>query len=273
MSKFVWLKHRCVFEISGQDRHSFLQGLITNDVNKVKDNQLIYSAMLNSQGRFLYDFFLFEKEEKIFVDCFSEKQEEIIKKLNFYKLRSKVEIKKNEEIHVIQNLAENIDIFLENKFIDPRFNQLSSRIYATQEEFKLIKKDLLSEEEYHFIRIKNKICEGEIDLTFEKSFILEFGFNQLNAVDYNKGCYIGQEPTARTHHLGEIRKKIFHITFDRNLNPEKNSEIYCEEKSVGVVLSSCIYDEQTHALAIIKISNDFKPNNLSVGQSRIIIVD
>lgn len=273
-SNKIILQTRAIIEISGLDRKKFLQGLITNDINKASNQNLIYSAMLSNQGRFLYDFFIFELNEILIIDCLLSRRDEILQKLNFYKLRSKVEIKKNDEI-LICSAAEpqNIDSF---DFIDPRNKNLGYRIYTKKSALSSQNND---ESFYDYLRIKNKIAEGEKDLTYEKSFIAEFGFDDLNAIDYNKGCYVGQEPTARIHHLGEIRKKIYHIKIEiskQKPNLEtKSSQITCEGKSVGIVLSSVFIENELHALALIRISEglNFEDNQtLLLGENKINII-
>ena len=94
------LQDRTIIEIAGDDRKNFLQGLITNDINKASSTNLIYSAMLNASGRFLYDFFIFENDNKIIIDCLKSRRDEIVMKLGFYKLRAKIQIKKNDELKV-----------------------------------------------------------------------------------------------------------------------------------------------------------------------------
>jgi folate-binding protein YgfZ len=241
MNQITNLKSRSIIEVCGEDRKKFLQGLITNNINKANLENLIYAAMLNSSGRFLYDFFIFEKDQKLILDCFAPRRDEIFQKLNFYKLRSKVELKKNDEIFLEQN-------FLGVGFVDPRSSQLGYRNYQA-------KQDLVYSQEYHFKRIAAKIPESELDLTYEKSLILEFGFDELNAIDYQKGCYVGQELTARTHHLGQIRKKIFHVKILNKTSLPKNSEITCQGKVAGIILSSVFFQDNLHALALIKLSN------------------
>ncbi len=243
------LKDRAIIEIAGDDRKKFLQGLITNDINKASEKNLIYSAMLNSQGRFLYDFFIFEIGEKLIIDCFAARRDEIIQKLNFYKLRAKVEIKKNDQLTVTQS-------FSLGQFADPRHLELGFRTYSSNQ-------PEASENSYHTKRIALKIAESEHDLTYEKSLILEFGFDDLNAIDYQKGCYVGQELTARTHYSGQIRKKLFHIKIDAKNAPEKNSEITCEAKPAGLILSSSFANSELHALALIKLPNDQNFNDFS----------
>ncbi len=270
------LSDRAIIEVLGPDRKKFLQGLITNDITKVSENHLIYSCMLNAQGRFLYDFFIFEDGEKLMLDCYAPRRDEIVQKFGFYKLRSQITIKKNENLFptaVIDALPNLVilgakDLISSNSkslltrssgprpkddecgdneyflFADPRNNALGSRLYINSQE----KGD---ESIYHFTRIKNKIAESEHDLTYEKSFIAEFGFDNLNAINYNKGCYVGQEPTARIHHLGEIRKEIIYLKLPQKL--EKNAEITCEDGSAALVLSSVLYNNEIHALALKKI--------------------
>lgn len=250
------LQNRSILELSGADRKKFLQGLITNDVNKATDSNLIYAAMLNATGRFLYDFFIFEKDEKLFLDCLASRRDEILKKLSFYKLRADVMIKKNDELLVAQS-------FFEHGFSDPRSEKLGYRIYGTADELAAVEKDLISEDSYNFARIENKIPEGENDLTYEKSLILEFDFDNLNAISYEKGCYIGQELTARTHYKGEIRKKLFHIKISGDSKLEKGSEISCEGKSVGIILSAINHQNELHALALVRLPDNLEDKNFT----------
>ncbi len=270
MEKII-LIDRSIIEIIGEERKNFLQGLITNNINKANSESLLYSVMLSPQGKFLYDLFIFEVGEKLFLDCFSERRDEIIKKLNFYKLRSKVEISKNDEFKVEQILSKSDYTKSDNEFIfeDPRHQNLGKRIYSRNPFTNSIKERLT----YDLARIANKIAESELDLTYDKSFILEFGFNELNAIDYEKGCYIGQELTARTHYRGEIRKKLCHVTIENLQEVKKNQEISCEGKSAGIVLSSVYYQNKLHALALIRLEN-FAENidKLELDKNKVSIV-
>jgi len=259
----IFLKTRSILEIRGPDRKSFLQGLITNDINKASDANLIYAAMLNAQGRFLYDFFIFEDNEKIILDCLSERRDEIFKKLNFYKLKAQVQIFKNDNYSVASCNLKSGEKF---EFEDPRNENMGFRKY-----FIAANVEVSDESQYHFQRILQKIPESEYDLTYEKSIIAEFGFDELNAVDYKKGCYIGQELTARTHYMGQVRKKIFHIKISELKEIEKNHEISCQGKSIGIVLSSVFYDNFLHALALIKIEEN-QPQECTINDKKISIL-
>ena len=133
MTNFFLLIDRSIIEISGLDSKEFLQGLITNDINKISDKSLIYSCMLNAQGRFLYDFFIFSKDEKIFIDCYLPRRDEIVKKLNFYKLRSKVEIKINDEIGVFFSKENGEGL----SFEDPRNVKMGYRSYFLKDKISI----------------------------------------------------------------------------------------------------------------------------------------
>jgi len=258
-TKIVILQNRSIISISGGDAKIFLQGLITNDVNKVSEKQAIYALMLNPQGRFLYDVFIIQNGERFLLDCSLEKVDEIIQKLSFYKLRSKIEIKKEEDFLVtITDFSPSNLVLGEEKigekifFADPRNSELGFRIFAKKTIIKeLVKTDDSNNAEYNFRRIKLRIADDS-DLTFDKSFPLEFGFDNFNAIDYQKGCYVGQETTARMHYRGIIRKKIFLVEILDCNKIEKSSEIEADGKKIGEILSSILYDNKLLALALIK---------------------
>lgn len=252
------LSDRSIIEITGPDNKKLIQGLITNDINKAKDN-LIYTAMLNNKGRFLHDFFIFESKDVLFLDCHQNQRDQIIKKLSFYKLRSTVEILKNDELKVFSN-NEKIG------FIDPREEKLGYRSY------KKFEKEDDSTNTYHQKRIELKIPDGEYDLTIEKSLILEFNFDNLHAISYEKGCYIGQELTARTHHTGQIRKKLYFVKIDTNMSIEKNTKITCKNDDCGIILSSFIKDNCFYALALIKDEFMDSSNNFEVEGQKLNII-
>ncbi|MCE2687101.1 MAG: hypothetical protein LW595_00940 [Rickettsiales bacterium] len=287
------LNHRSIIEISGTDRYDFLQGLLTNDIIKSR-NSIIYSAMLNPKGRFLFDFFIFESNQILILDCPKSRNEEIVKKFNFYKLRKNVNIKISQNWLILQNTDETDykKLFSNHRhlsFKDPRSNKLGDRIYLINEE----ENKFLNYEDninyYHYLRIINKITEGEFDLTYDKSIIAEFNFDDLNAIDYKKGCYVGQELTARTHYLGKIRKKLFYCQlkkaeeFYQNINKTataktviaktviaktvidyKNQEIKIllneQEVIVGIALSTIEYGNSQHLLALLDCENSEDKN-------------
>jgi folate-binding protein YgfZ len=251
--KIEILKNRAVISISGDDKTTFLQGLLTNDINKVSENQAIYSFMLSPQGRFLYDFFIIRSGEKLLLDCNAEKIDEIIQKLSFFKFRSKVEIQKELDLSV----AVLEEKFADEKiaFLDPRSKEMGYRAFVL---------NAIDNEnsQYDLRRINLKIPDDS-DLTADKSFPLEFGFDDFDAVDYKKGCYVGQETTARMHYKGTIRKKIFLVEILNLKQIEKGTEIEADDKKIGEVLSSIFHQDKLLALVLIKnLDNEGKEINL-----------
>lgn len=257
MKYLTILPNRSVISIAGDDRKTFLQGLITNDINKVTDLDAIYAFYLSPQGRFLYDFFIIADGEKLLLDVAKEFLDEIVKKLSFYKLRSKVEIKKEPDLAVF---ASNDKNSFENEkivFVDPRMEKMGYRAICNSS-FSQSK----NIDEYNLQRLTLRLPDDS-DFTYDKSFPLEFGFDNFNAVDYKKGCYIGQETTARMHYKSVIRKKIFLCELTQ-ASVNKGEKIIFEEKEVGEILSSVFYHNKLFALALIKnLDNDGIDVNLS----------
>ena len=256
----IILKNRAVISVSGADRTSFLQGLITNDIKKVSVNQEIYAFMLSPQGRFLYDFFIAQNDDEFLIDCSSDLLDEIVQKLSFYKLRSKVEIEKNPDLQVAVNLSK--DEF-ENKkvsFTDPRTARMGFRAF--------VKGGAKTDDatSYNLKRFELRLPD-ENDLTYDQSFPLEFGFEDFNAIDYKKGCYVGQETTARTHYKGKIRKKVFLTELKEAV--AKGMQITADEKKIGEVLS--VISTQNKLLALVLLKNlDNEGNEINLKNLKLI---
>jgi len=204
------LSDRKLIEITGADAKKFLQSLITNDINKLSNENSIFACLLTPQGKFLFDFFIYEINSKIIIDIINKFFEQFIKKLNLYKLHSDVEI-----IVINGNiLFSNKPIDCDNIFRDPRTSKEFYRIIDFN--FEQSADDNL--DLYHKIRIENMLIEGAYDLIQEKSFILHYGYHNLNAIDFDKGCYVGQEVTTRSFRRGVIRKKIISFQSVQDLN-------------------------------------------------------
>lgn len=244
---------RKIIQISGPDRKNFLQGLITNDINSLQPKKpLIYSLMLTATGNFLYDFFISENNNQIYLDVDKNRAEEILKKLSLYKLSATIDLKISDNLTII---------FLERKttqftyFLDPRSEKLGFRAILDKNQIKeiannpdFIQKDLNF---YNKIRFDHKIPDHN-DLIVKKSIPAEYGFFDLNAINFEKGCYIGQEVMARIKYKGVIRKKIYLVEIIGNNSFEKNAEITCEDRKIGNILSSIKIDDQILALALLK---------------------
>lgn len=216
---FVPLVDRSLLKLKGEDCLTFLQGIISNDINKLRSAPCMYALMLTPQGKFLYDFFIYKSADNILLDCNSGKKDEIKKKLLMYKLRSKVEINDADEFEVVAT-SENIDTGI--CVDDPRNADLPKRAITKHEDnYKIFYKKhlkLYDFQEYEKLRISACIAS---DKDMNNSFPLEYQMDEHGAIDYKKGCYIGQEVTARTHHRGTLRKAPMVVIAPQNADLTK----------------------------------------------------
>jgi folate-binding protein YgfZ len=224
------LTSRTCHLISGEDAASFMQGLISNDVRRAEKGELVYASMLSPQGKFLHDFFIAAHENGFLIDIDKLRAGDFKKRLMLYKLRSKVDIR-DHEYQVFASWHEP-KLEMGKLYADPRHGALGLRIYSAQ-----ALASTASEADYHAYRIALGVPDGAIDLIPEKSFLLEWGIDQLHGVDYQKGCYVGQEVTARTHYRGQVKKAPYIVSADHPL-PPSGTLIYCGEKEVGELRSS-----------------------------------
>lgn len=197
---------RTVLRITGQDRHKFLQGMVSNDVSRLRDG-LVYAALLTPQGKYLADFFLVPDEGAILLDVHGSLGAGLLQRLNMYKLRADVKIKAT-QLHVHRGLGP----APAGAFADPRHDALGWRAYAEAP-------GTSPEIDWDAIRVAHLIPETGIELIPNETFILEAGFEPLHGVDFRKGCYVGQEVTARMKHKTELRKGLARIALDAPVPP------------------------------------------------------
>lgn len=268
--KIAHLPHRAVLEIQGEDRATFLQGLITNDITKVTAAQTIYAALLTPQGRFLYDFFISEKDESYFLETDKDRIEALLKKLNLYKLRSKVVLSLRSDIQVFslwgEGIAESLNLQDEKGatrdllFMDPRLLALGARSLGTKT-FQGF--TVATSEDFALHRYQLGVPEGDQDMIPEKSIPLECGLDELQAISWTKGCYMGQELTARTKYRGLVRKRIFPAKIEGELS--ENKEIFLNDTAVGEVRSFV----KSHGLALLRIEALEEGGDFKCGNARI----
>ena len=228
-SRFVVLDDRAVLAIGGPDRVSFLQGLVSNDVARVSRERAIYAAFLTAQGKYLHDFMLIERDEAFWLDGERARLADLKRRLSMYRLRAKVTLEERPDLAVAAVLdgsplglpAEPGAARLFDNgivFTDPRLPALGTRAILPQDEVRsgLMAAGLSEGEfaEYDRRRLALGIPDGSRDLVLDKTILLEAGFDELNGVDWNKGCYIGQELTARTKYRGLIKKRLFPVRID-----------------------------------------------------------
>jgi folate-binding protein YgfZ len=205
---FARLPNRALLRLSGPDRLTFLQGLVSNDVNAALPGQAIYSCLLTPQGKFLHDFFLYADGESLLIECEADRRADLMQKLRMYKLRSRIEL-----AEVAFSVFAAFGTGAAAGAIsapDPRMAALGTRIILAEG-----KPDLpeLPYDTYDRLRIAHAVPDGSRDMEVGKAILLENNIDLLNGIAWDKGCYTGQELTARTKYRGLIKKRLMPVRF------------------------------------------------------------
>jgi len=263
--QIILLENRGLISITGEDIKNFLQNIITNDIEKVSSSASIFSALFTPQGKYLFEFFLIQSKKGYLLDCDNQFTNEIINYLLKYKLRSKIEIKDISEDYVIGiiNSEKFLDIQKsENKtgdtiefrdsplFLDPRNKNLGARIVSTLEKLHLTIKKLnlkIIKPDTYFAKAHSLgIPIKGIQNLKDQLFGLEANFEELNAIDFKKGCYIGQENTARMKLKEKLRRRLLPIYSSEKLNI--GEELFYNKVKVGKILI-----DQPYPFGLIKV--------------------
>ena len=268
------LDDRAILYINGIDVKEFLQNLISNDINKVSDMNSCFSSLLTPQGKFLYEFIIVKHKSGYLIDCEKPQAEELFKQLYLYKLRSKVEILNlSNEFVVAAFSQEKFLTFDDTKdisgftikyredpiFLDPRNKQLGARLIINLEKLYLSLKKLnlhdTNLKEYYSLSHKLGIVPKDLNKLQNKLFGIECNYEELNGIDFKKGCYVGQENTARIKLKNKLSKRLFPINLINGKLHEGES-IYYKDIEIGKVLI-----DQDYPFALIKyLDKNFKEN-------------
>ena len=259
------LDDRAILYINGDDAKNFLQNLISNDINKVTDNCSCFASLLTPQGKFLYEFMVVKHKLGYFIDCEKLQSEEIFKQLNIYKLRSKVEILNLSNEFVVASFGYQKYLSLEGSkdilgftfkyredpiFLDPRNKNLGGRLIINLEKLYLsLKKLELKDskiENYYIQSFKLGIVPKNLNKLKNKLFGIECNYEELNAIDFKKGCYVGQENTARIKLKNKLSKRLLPIELINGKLTE-GEPIFFDDIEIGKVL----IDEE-YPFALIK---------------------
>ena len=252
-NQIVILEDRGLVLVKGAEAKEFLQNIISNNIDKVNESNSIFSAIFTPQGKYLYEFFIIKHNESYFLDCDSTFKEELIKHLLKYKLRSKIDIKdlsssyvigvtSEEKFKEIQNEAgskEKTILYRESPFfLDTRSAKLGARILSSLEKLHLTIKKLslkiVDKSNYLKTAHKEGIPIQGINNLQDNLFSLESNFEELNAIDFKKGCYVGQENTARMKLKNKLRRRLFPVLAKNTL--KILDEIKFKEQIIGKVL-------------------------------------
>ena len=248
------LDDRAILYLNGEDTKEFLQNLISNDINKVNHSNSCFSSLLSPQGKFLYEFIIIKHKSGYLIDCEKPQADGLFKQLSTYKLRSKVEILNLSNEFVVAAFShEKFLTFDESKdvpgftlkyredpiFLDPRNKQLGARLIINLEKLylSLKKLDLLDAnmDEYYSFSHKLGIVPKDLNKLQNKLFGIECNYEELNGIDFKKGCYVGQENTARIKLKNKLSKRLLPIDIIKGELTEGES-IYYNDNEIGKVL-------------------------------------
>ncbi len=263
--QIILLEDRGLISITGEDTKNFLQNIITNDIDKVSFSSSIFSALFTPQGKYLFEFFLIQTKNGYLLDCDNEFTKEIINYLSKYKLRSKIEItdistdyviglispEKFLDIQESENKTDDTIEFRDSPlFLDPRNKNLGARILSSLEKLHLTIKKLdlkIVKPNAYFAKAHSLgIPIKGIKNLKDQLFGLEANFEELNAIDFKKGCYIGQENTARMKLKEKLRRRLLPISSTEKLN--LGEEIFYNKIKIGKILI-----EQPYPFGLIKV--------------------
>jgi len=230
------LPSRAVLRVRGGDTGKFLQGLITNDIGKAQGSGAVHAGLLSPQGKILFDFFVVEHGDEFLLDVAQDKAAELMQRLNFYRLRAQVEIAE-EPVLAVAAVWGGSPRPVEGAiiFTDPRLAELGFRMLLPKgTDLATLGGEAQPEADYHLLRIGLGVPEGGRDYAFSEAFPHEALFDQLNGVDFAKGCYVGQEVVSRMEHRGTARKRIVPVEGDAAL-PASGTSIEADGVPIGTL--------------------------------------
>ncbi len=255
-TRYAILAGRGVFALGGPDARSFAQGLISNDIEKVTPARAIYAALLTPQGKFLHDFFIVELGDALLFDCEGPRLKDLERRLTMYRLRAAVTLEDKSAAYLVAALtgegalaALGLDAAEGSAapfaagvvYTDPRLGAVGARAVLPRDgAVAALEKAgfaAASADDYDRLRLAHALPDGSRDMLVDKGFALENGLDALNGVDFDKGCYVGQELTARTKHRGAIRKRIFRVDVDGPL-PEPGTPVTLGGRDAGEMRSA-----------------------------------
>jgi len=217
------LVDRGLIRLAGADARPFLQGLISNDLDLLRPNSALYAALLTPQGKYLFDFLLYDRGNHVLVDAERERLNDLIRRLTLYRLRSQVTIEDVSDALTVLAVYDRKPIptsVLDHPaaVVDPRLPDLGLRVVLPHDEVDgfVAAHDLERAErpDYDRLRISLGVPDGSRDLVVERSLLLESGFEELHGVSFTKGCFVGQELTARTKHRALVKKRLLPVRVD-----------------------------------------------------------
>ena len=248
------LDDRAILYLNGEDTKEFLQNLISNDINKISDENTCFTSLLTPQGKFLYEFIIIKHKSGYLIDCEKSQADGLFKQLSIYKLRSKIEILNLSNEFVVAAFSHEKFLTFDKAqdeagftikyredpiLLDPRNKLLGARLVINLEKLYLSLKKLdlhdSKLEEYYSLSHKLGIVPKDLNKLQNKLFGIECNYEELNGIDFKKGCYVGQENTARIKLKNKLSKRLLPINVVNGELTEGES-IYYSENEIGKVL-------------------------------------
>jgi folate-binding protein YgfZ len=251
---YLVLEDRGVLTVAGEDRRTFLQGLISNDVNKAAADRAVYASLLTPQGRFLHDFFIVEMNEALTIDAEGARLDDLRRRLSLYRLRAKVTLAPLAD-HVVVALfgpeaLETLGLVDEPgraepyadgvAFVDPRLAALGARAIVPRAALDRISAAGFApatRDAFEDMRLALGVPDGSRDLPVEKALLLENGFDEMHGIDWTKGCYVGQEVTARMKYRSLVRKRLTPVRID-GAAPPPDTPVLLDGEEAGEMRSA-----------------------------------
>jgi len=284
---YTILESRAPLAVTGDDSRDFLQGLISNDTSKVTPDRTLYAALLTPQGKYLFDFFIGEMDGGLVLDCEAARLPDLIKRLTMYKLRAKAELTDRSTDLVVaavtgDGAAEALGLLSDDTgatvpfgggiaFIDPRLSAMGARAILPRDSavnsLEAAGLSAAAAAEFEARRLELGLADGSRDLIVEKSTLLESGFDELNGVDWQKGCYMGQELTARTKYRGLVKKRLVPVSVDGPL-PEPGTPVLRDGREAGE-LRSGVGDQALALMRIEQLEDSDNPLPFTAGDATL----
>ena len=275
-TRAIRLEDRGVLAIAGADARSFLQGLITNDIDRVSPETAIYAALLTPQGKYLFDFFIAQLDDTLLLDVEADRAADLMQRLTMYKLRAAATIEDwSDRFDVWAVLGEpaglpalpdagNADAWQGGVLLrDPRLPGLGLRALMPAGTSPDLPAGAMAD--YDAIRLAHGVPDGSRDIEVDKSFILEANADALNGVDFDKGCYVGQELTARMHHRGKLKKRLLPVAVDGPLPAVDTPVLDDGGKQAGTIRSAA----GDRAIALMRLEHVDGDTPLTAGSARV----
>ena len=288
-NEVINLQDRGFIQVNGAEAKDFLQNIVTNDIEKVTSGSTVFSSILTPQGKYLFEFFILKLKDGYLVECEKNSTTEIIKLLNFYKLRSKIDfidltekyvaavisLEKFKEINN-SNLSKGSTVSYRDDpvYIDPRNDKLGAKIIAKIENLHLTIKKLnlkISEKEKYYNKsFQLGIPLIDLNKLKDKIFGIENNLDELNGIDFKKGCYVGQENTSRIKLRNKLRRRILPV---KKISGEiiENDVIKYKNSEIGKIIIN-----KPYSFALVKVVEpdlkEITENELMCGNSKIKII-